>query len=42
MWPPQGEADRPARPKYRRAFGFLRYTQEADAEAAITAMNNIE
>ncbi|PMD39814.1 hypothetical protein L207DRAFT_401798, partial [Hyaloscypha variabilis F] len=25
-----------------RGFGFVRYTQEADAEAAITAMNNIE
>jgi len=25
-----------------RGFGFVRYGQEADAEAAITAMNNIE
>jgi RNA recognition motif-containing protein len=25
-----------------RGFGFVRYSQEADAEAAITAMNNIE
>jgi len=25
-----------------RGFGFVRYNQEADAEAAITAMNNIE
>jgi RNA recognition motif-containing protein len=25
-----------------RGFGFVRYTQEVDAEAAITAMNNIE
>lgn len=25
-----------------RGFGFVRYTQEADAQKAITAMNNIE
>jgi len=25
-----------------RGFGFVRYSQDADAEAAITAMNNIE
>jgi len=25
-----------------RGFGFVRYGQEADAEAAITAMNNVE
>jgi RNA recognition motif-containing protein len=25
-----------------RGFGFVRYNQEADAEAAITAMNNVE
>jgi len=25
-----------------RGFGFVRYTQEADADAAINAMNNIE
>jgi len=25
-----------------RGFGFVRYSQESDAEAAITAMNNIE
>jgi RNA recognition motif-containing protein len=25
-----------------RGFGFVRYSQEADAEVAITAMNNIE
>jgi len=25
-----------------RGFGFVRYSQEADAEAAISAMNNIE
>lgn len=25
-----------------RGFGFVRFSQEADAEAAITAMNNIE
>ncbi|KAH8648967.1 hypothetical protein BGZ60DRAFT_347969, partial [Tricladium varicosporioides] len=25
-----------------RGFGFVRYSQEADAEAAIAAMNNVE
>lgn len=25
-----------------RGFGFVRYVQEADAQAAITAMNNVE
>jgi hypothetical protein len=25
-----------------RGFGFVRYSQETDAEAAIAAMNNIE
>ncbi|KAJ3478100.1 hypothetical protein NLG97_g8667 [Lecanicillium saksenae] len=25
-----------------RGFGFVRYTQEADAQSAISAMNNVE
>lgn len=25
-----------------RGFGFVRYTQEADAQSAIAAMNNVE
>jgi RNA recognition motif-containing protein len=25
-----------------RGFGFVRYVQEADAQAAIAAMNNVE
>lgn len=25
-----------------RGFGFVRFTQESDAEAAIQAMNNVE
>jgi RNA recognition motif-containing protein len=25
-----------------RGFGFVRYTQEADAQKAIAAMNNVE